>query len=1044
MIQDTLLFSTKFNVVPTTAKFVLTDLTPYAVEGIALTDVKGVFKIEGPSGIIYNNTNFGAPDITANVSLIFDTVSLPLDTDGKILKGTYTITYTVRIAGGVQPGDYTSIDTSYYCYVAPSGDVEVTNSVRLAKVTSKDLTSYPIDGVMPTLTRTHTLYYPATLALSPTVSSNAEIQLSYPNVYTGTYSGKISTVASYVFSDGLIVDYLITAVDETIVDNKTLCDIYCGIKNLTNEMLTARSTGDFGKADKIQETLSLVSILFQLYDDAITCGKEDDATNWLNQIIAIANITVGCGCTGDEPTLVIPEGGGGSGDDVVVNGDSSFGTEVSSNTVGTTTTYTVRLTQAYKELIQSALQSQDLSVSAFRAAGIPEEARGILVTPLTSGGGTISLTPGTSKKILILTGTATLTGSWTVSTVGTPIDGDSFTVDYRATLVPNSKNVTIFGISLSDAEIATGNCLVYTWYAASTATWYSKLINNISGGAGQEGLNFWVNGPNYVLNDSVLYGSNPSYIYVNILAAGSGANAPSGTTASNTYWRFVGNKSALYDGADNIVFDVTNGKPFIIPTLTDSISTFSLLVLEGQEMKKRALSLLPLAGASLTFNKILIGNVSNIAEEQTLNSSYLRSKNISGVTGGTFTEIVVPTSGTVNIDSFTATPTVKLSGTTTLIGNVEIKPSTGAGIIQGDYFWFDYIANVTIGGNALSIAGVNLTASEALAGNLAVYAYYDTNTSTWKGRKITYGVTIPIGDTNQTVRYNGSILEATSSVLVYSDQSVRFASKAAIGGSVMLGSKSLVVGEGNSGTGTENVIIGNGNTGNGQYSLIIGQGNVNTSQYSFINGASQQNLGGGLSIMNGASSFNYGVYAILNGAAIINNASYITLNGTDHTTSPSAVYSIINGDGAFAENTCSIINANSQNTGLRQKEQIIDGVDTSSATPANYASFKLNSDISKTVVYLATYTITAIQTGGAAGTAGDCKTFKIIQMIKLTGGVASLVGSATTLHTATHGALTTATVVPYVTAAVVGVTATGETNKNIRWTIAIDLVNAGY
>lgn len=1061
MIQNSLLFTTKFNVVPTVPKFVLTDTTNYASEGIALTDVVGVFKIEGPSGIIYNNTNFAAPDIYANVNLVFNTISLPLDTKGAILKGNYAITYTILVTGGVQAGTYIKTTVSYFCYEAPKGKIQVTNSVRLAKVTSKDLTPYNIGAIVPTITRSHKLYYPSALVLAPTTTSTDTITLSYPSVYTGTYTGEVVTTASYVFTDGLIVDYLVKAVDETIVDNSTLCDIYCGIKNLTNEMLAAKSTGDFGKAGQIEETLSLVSILYDLYDSAITCGKEDDATNWLNQIISLANITVGCGCTDDEPQLVIPEGGGGSGSGTsVVEGDSAFGTQVSSATVGSTTTYTVRLTQAYKDLILNALQSQDLSVAAFRAAGIPEEARGVNVVGMSAGGGSIALTPGTSKKVLVLTGAPNMSGSYTVSTSGPAIDGDSFVVDYRATARPNGNNVTIFGLSLSDAEISTGNCLVYTWYAASTSTWYSKLINNISGGASQEGLFFWKTGPDYAIYKPVLYGTNPSFIYTNIQSAGSGINPPTGTTASNTWWKFVGNKSALFDSSDNIVLDVTAGKPFIIPTLNSSSSVFEYLVLEGQEIKRRAVSSILLAGMALNNGRILVGNGSNVAIEKVLDTTYLRSLVIGGVSGNAFIKQTVPTSGTVSIDPNVSGVPYVLNGTVTLIGNVTISGLSGN---PGDMLWIDYAANATLGGNSLTILGVSISATDALAGNFGIFGYFDSSSGVWVGKKVTYGITIPIGTANQTVRYNSSnVLVADPNVTQDASGNLVAALNVKAGTNhTGTGQKNLVGGSSNAVNGFNNVVVGSGNTVSSNNNQVSGSGNTVAGLGNMVAG-SANNTSGSESLVIGSSNtvtdsdtIVVGLSNNVSGAAKVigsNNAGSglagNQITGDNHSLGAfGAVYVFMSGIFGKAVNSYTKIFSNGTATqGKHQEEKGILFGSTSSATPVilalDSASTLFNTQ--QNAVYNFECKVVGIQSAGGAGTIGDSHAFVIKGAIKNISGVLSLVGSQVVDGDFSDAAASTWTAVFSAGATSLNLTVTGQASKTIQWTGSLTAVNAGY
>ena len=1059
MIQNSLLFTTKFNVVPTVPKFVLTDTTDYASEGISLTNVNGVFKIEGPSGIIYNNTNFGAPDIIANVSLVFGTVSLPLDTNGDILKGNYSITYTILVSGGVQAGTYLKTTTSYFCYEPPAGKVEVTNSVRLAKVTSKDLTPYNIGAIVPTITRSHKLYYPSVLAIPPTTSSSDTIILSYPSVYTGTYAGEVITTASYVFTDGLIVDYLIRAVDETIVDNKTLCDIYCGIKNLTNEMLAAKSTGDFGKAGQIEETLSLVAILFDLYDGAITCGKEADAENWLNQIISLANITVGCGCTDDEPQLVIPEGGGsGSGDTVVVEGDASFGTAVASATVGDTTTYTVRLTQAYKDLILGALQSQDLSVAAFRAAGIPEEGRGVSVVPMSGAGGLITFTVGLSPKMIVVTGSPTLSANLAIEIVGTPMDGDSFIVDYRATVTPNGNGITIFGLPLSDTDIAAGNSLVYTWYAASTATWYSKLISNNQAGTSQDGLFFWETGPDYALDEPVLYGSNPSFIYTNILELGSGANPPSGTTADNANWRYVGNKSVLFDRYDRPIIDVTGGNVLINSSLSTSIGSFEFLVLEAKEMKRKALASIPLAGFSLTSGKFIVG-VAGAAQEVTINNAYLRNLGIGGITGSTFTKLILPSSGTITIDPATSTMPYVLEGTVTLLGNVSVVGNVSTSL-GGDKVWIDYKAVATLGGNTLTILGVAISAADALAGNFGIYGYFDSFLGIWVGRKISYNVALPIGTTNQTVRYNASnVLEADPNVT--HDSSGNLVAKRSVSTSVsnIMGIRSIVAGEGNE-AGTNSIVGGTSNAVTGQHQLVSGAGNTVTGAYNAVAGFNN-NVNASGTIVSGADNTVVDSNALVIGTG--NNASgVIAVIGNDNTgtsggfsqifgigniLASSAFAGIIKGVYGRLINPYSSVfsNSSSSKIGLRQQETAIhSGQTTTGASavlfPGGGGSFLFGNNQVHTVVVQ----VSAIQSAGSAGTVGDSHGFILKAAVKCVAGVYSLVGTQVVDGNIFDAAATAWTATVVANAGGFQIVVTGEVNKTIEWTAGITTVNAGY
>jgi hypothetical protein len=121
-----------------------------------------------------------------------------------------------------------------------------------------------------------------------------------------------------------------------------------------------------------------------------------------------------------------------------------------------------------------------ISVAAMRSVSIPQPVNGTQHEALATGGGTLNLTPGTDKGYIILTGTGTLTGSWTVQGDGTPLDGETFIVDYRATLTRDGNNVTIFGISLTDTQALQGKCVVVATYDGVATAYRTRLYQDAS------------------------------------------------------------------------------------------------------------------------------------------------------------------------------------------------------------------------------------------------------------------------------------------------------------------------------------------------------------------------------------------------------------------------------------------------------------------------------------------------------------------------------------------------------------------------------------
>lgn len=83
-----------------TGKLRFTDLTPYTLLSVPVTlpQILGCLKITSPLAVIYNNANFATPDIDPDNPSIgtYKEVTLPLDSNGNFLSGTYIFEYTVK------------------------------------------------------------------------------------------------------------------------------------------------------------------------------------------------------------------------------------------------------------------------------------------------------------------------------------------------------------------------------------------------------------------------------------------------------------------------------------------------------------------------------------------------------------------------------------------------------------------------------------------------------------------------------------------------------------------------------------------------------------------------------------------------------------------------------------------------------------------------------------------------------------------------------------------------------------------------------------
>lgn len=105
-----------------------------------------------------------SPDIVGSVPTWAKTgITLALNEDDNVVKGNYVFEYW--LTNGVS--NYYFSKTYDFQYVTPDVDIELTVSCRTSELSSEDVTEYDIDGISPTITRTHTITQPIGGGMSP-------------------------------------------------------------------------------------------------------------------------------------------------------------------------------------------------------------------------------------------------------------------------------------------------------------------------------------------------------------------------------------------------------------------------------------------------------------------------------------------------------------------------------------------------------------------------------------------------------------------------------------------------------------------------------------------------------------------------------------------------------------------------------------------------------------------------------------------------------------------------------------------------------------
>lgn len=346
--------TTKFNLAVSPKVFAFTDTTDWAGQSIATADVNGCLKIVknigGTSVVYYNNTDFSNAgcDIRIAADLANQLpINLPLAANGFPQVGEYTITYTVYNSDTEE--FYTQEYTFTYSYLRPIVHISQEADCISPLFTSTDNTNYVITGSTLTLTRQHKLTYPAGSAGTYILNSSATIATSV--FYNGTQTTTISSAVEYVFTDGLIVDDLITGSREELVNCRDICSITCCITAFENRMVEMK-TSNYDKyltEYKYQwpEMMGYVGMIKNL---AIPCGVNNDKiTYYLEQIKKIGNCTDDCCTEADDYSQVV---GLGVINVVVESGGEPV--EVETVSGSGTVTYIITLSDEFVEKVENS------------------------------------------------------------------------------------------------------------------------------------------------------------------------------------------------------------------------------------------------------------------------------------------------------------------------------------------------------------------------------------------------------------------------------------------------------------------------------------------------------------------------------------------------------------------------------------------------------------------------------------------------------------------------------------------------------------------
>ena len=278
------------------------------VDGLTYTIAYGT--ILDPLG---NSVDIDEIFYDGDAGVAFQTFDAPLDSDGNVLNGAYSILLPYVTVSDGTPTTYTDVDSNYtLSYTQPTVVLTAVIDCISPSFVSTDATDYRVIDptsqgyITPTtVTYAHNLYYPVTSNGYPdntTETSDLIITRGSDEFYQGTQTATVSHAVSYAFVDGLIVTDTIANDLETKVDCSTLlCSLTCGMNTLYRKK-EATKLVNLTEYQKQQFKFNALSADANLAQMNINCGDSVMATTIISDIKAqLGNCCDDCSAADGTP-----------------------------------------------------------------------------------------------------------------------------------------------------------------------------------------------------------------------------------------------------------------------------------------------------------------------------------------------------------------------------------------------------------------------------------------------------------------------------------------------------------------------------------------------------------------------------------------------------------------------------------------------------------------------------------------------------------------------------------------------------------------------
>lgn len=214
-------------------------------------------------------------------------------------------TFVFSLGTSANATEYIDNLTVDVLYSGAQSNQSHTINIPASTIKWNDTSAYPaIDGFgEPVIERTTVISRPESLGdISP--SSDA-VQATITPIYVGEWVSTLESKVTHVYNEDLSIVDTVSSEKRTYVSNSNdMCCLYAAMKSVYDRYNNAKCRNT-ELAERYRNDLNQVSNLFSLAQNAVSCGKLEDISAYVEEAKLLANINEDCSCPTANGDLIL-------------------------------------------------------------------------------------------------------------------------------------------------------------------------------------------------------------------------------------------------------------------------------------------------------------------------------------------------------------------------------------------------------------------------------------------------------------------------------------------------------------------------------------------------------------------------------------------------------------------------------------------------------------------------------------------------------------------------------------------------------------------